>query len=97
MTEFLSEPRPERICQVSFGPKAENEKPNLVLSVGIKVITEDRMGLKVVPHKAVVFAIGELADGKSVNEVEIDMGPMMARGLAESILRFCAFIEKDGE
>ena len=96
MVEFLSEPMPECICQISLGPKGENEKPFLVLSIGIKVITEDRQGLKLVPHKAVVFAIGELADGKSVNEVEIDMGPMMARGLAESILRFCTFVEDDG-
>ena len=95
MGDFLSEPRPDRIAQWRLaGEPGPNIKPALILSAGIKIITEDHQGLKLVPHKAVVLVIGEVgSNGESTNEREIDIPSSMAREFAASIVGYCDAIE----
>ncbi len=90
MPEFLQEPRPERIMNMRF-PKhasesAECKPPSKMLTIGLQEITETDSGLKVVPHKEVVFAIGTDVDP---TEKQFAIMPSMARTLAVSIIAFC--------
>ena len=94
MMEFLSDPRPERICNYSF---LDPHTPQDMLSVGVKVIERSHTGLKVIPHKEVVFAIGKTKNGKThdADERSFAMMTLHAREIALRIIEMCDII--DGE
>ena len=82
-------PKPERIVNMSFFPLSDQR--SAMLTVAVEQITENDAGLKLVPHKEVVFAIGTV--GNPVDK-QFALMPSMARDLAKRIIEFCDFIEK---
>ena len=87
---FLSEPRPEKICALSWLPGGGSETYS-ILTIGLTVTTYTPGGLKIVPTKEIRFAIGKKDDEESsVQNVPISM----ARDLAARIIEMCDVAEK---
>ena len=82
MSNFLPLPLPERICNMSY---LEPHKPQDMLSVGLQIITQSG-GLKIIPTKEVVFAIGKTGNAE---EHCFGVPISMARTLAARIMEFC--------
>jgi hypothetical protein len=78
---FLSFPLTERVAKIRFGPDAP--APKDMLSVGLQRLTEDDVGLKIVPSHHVVVAIGQ---PNNVEERAFALDPSMARDIAKLML-----------
>ena len=83
---FLPEPRPERICKMSFSSAGSLER-NSMLSVGLTIVTHDVNGLKIVPETSVRFAIGEIPGDAEMSTYDVPIP--FARDLAERIIEMC--------
>lgn len=83
-SKFLPVPMPERICMLSIN---HPDRPEPMLTVGLQVLTENRDGLKLVPHKVVVVAIGKTIGDATEREFPLDVSS--ARTLAARIVEFC--------
>lgn len=89
-SNFLPVPFPERLYKMSIpqprlGENVLTLTDNPMLSVGLQVITKDHGGLSVVPHKAVVIAMGsELNPEQHVWDLPLSF----ARVLAERLIEF---------
>lgn len=88
MSKFLSDPRPEKIEQVCFSVPDQGA----VLTVGVQLVTETIDGLKIVPTKAVGFAIGPKGD-EEANIIDVPV--KLARELARQLYLYCDAIEAE--
>lgn len=79
---FLPTPRPERI--VSFG---SDESGPLKLFIGLKTITHNRSGLKIIPHKVAVI---EMREGDTV--MSFDLNSILADVVSSRLAEFAAFL-----
>jgi hypothetical protein len=89
-------PMPERIAYMRFlkvgeEPSKEAALPTKMMSIGIKTITHDRSGLKLIPHKVVVV---EMSEGDEVGSFDLSSGH--ARQLAGRLIEFAESIENEG-
>jgi hypothetical protein len=82
MMAFLPHPYPERITNLG--------EPDEILSVGLRVVTHDRRGLKIIPVTEVSFVIGD-AEDEERNIFNVPTS--MARGLATRIVEMCDVAE----
>lgn len=80
---FLPDPFPERIIKLGLAPVNDQ---NPMLSIGLQTITKSMDGLKVVPHKAVVFAMGTQAEPE---QQVFDVPLSMMRDIALRIIAMC--------
>ena len=80
---FLLEPRPEVWTKVN----GVNEHELGSLTIGIKIITEDGGGRKIVPTPSIVIAVS-----KEIGE--IDLFPSTVRDLIPRLLEMCDAAEK---
>lgn len=88
MTNFLPNPLPARVCELSFRSNGlELKHPPLMFSVGLHVKTEDIHGLKIVPQTRVAVAIGEVYGDKEKTFLDLDIS--MARDVARRMIEMC--------
>lgn len=86
---FLADPRPETICAVSgFGMYGE-AIVHCTLDIGVRILTETRQGLKIVPGPYIVFALTQGDD-----ERWMDMAPSTVRDLILRLQEMCDAAEK---
>ena len=82
---FLPEPRPERICKLIHNKDESLPTKGPVLSVGLQIVTETCDGLKIVPTKQIVFAIGT---EENPEEKIFEIPPIFARAMAGRLVEF---------
>ena len=87
---FLPEPRPEKICAMSWFPGGGSETHS-ILTIGLTVTTHTPSGLEIVPTKEIRFAIGTKDDAESSSQ---NVPVSMARDLAERIIEMCDAAEE---
>jgi len=91
---FETSPIPERIATMQFIPNGcepQMEYPaSKMLSIGVKTITHNRVGLAVIPHKVVAV---EMSEGDELGS--IDLSSKHARAIAKRLIEFADSI--DGE
>ena len=87
MSKFLPEPLPERICDYSF---SEPHKIQAMLSVGVRVLREDFLGMEIKPTPHITVALGKTDDPL---ENTYDLSLRMARNLANRIIEMCNAVE----
>ena len=80
--DFQPSPMPERMA--CMGP-VHPIRP--LISMGIKTITNDRIGLKIIPHKVVVI--------ETQGSTSFDLSPRVARIWAERLIEFAQSIESE--
>lgn len=80
----IPSPNPERVTQISCVP-GEPIVHGKTLAIGVKLLTHNITGLKIVPEKHVVISIGD-------EEFPLQSG--MARSLAQRVIDFCDIIER---
>jgi hypothetical protein len=82
---FLFSRSTERIYELT------NFAAKRVMTIGLQVLSEDSAGLKIVPHRAIVFAIGPV---ENPEEIKFAISsPLMARAVGKSILDMCDDLE----
>jgi hypothetical protein len=84
---FQQDPFPDRYAALTFHPEY---KEQVKLTIGIKTITHDRMGLKLKPHKTVVIEM--VSDEYTM---DFDLTPGFARALALKLNEFANAIDGD--
>ena len=86
---FLPEPRPETVCNISGFGAFELPVPKIhaTIDIGLKIITEDGSGLKIVPTAEIVFAI-------SAEKGEVGIPSSMLRDMLPKLLEMCDAADK---
>lgn len=88
---FLAEPMPERIHSVFM---LDGQFRTLgLLSIGVILRTHDNIGMRIVPTKEIMFAIG---DDKEPERAVFSVGVGMAEAIQQRLIEFIAACKEEG-